>query len=136
MQEFVHDVMLKPTPMQSTKSEIQQTTVFNDGCVVANCMQCGELVEALDPSRCFYCMAIMCWTCWGMTYGSCKGCIKDLERERVRIAAQLAEGEPKPRNGRPKKLSACEYCGCRLGVRVMRRHKPICAKLTPEERMA
>ena len=100
---------------------------------VQTCGQCGNLIEALEPSRCFYCMALLCWKCWDDNLGVCRGCIADLARRNVKIKAELASMH-KSKVGRPKVMVGCPHCGNRFGTRGFRKHKPICAKLTPEER--
>lgn len=97
------------------------------------CAQCGDAVEALEPSRCYYCLAIICWTCWDATMGACHGCVADLARNQRKIKAEL-QAMHKSKVGRPKTLKDCVHCGNRFGARVFRQHKPICAKLTPTER--
>jgi len=109
--------------------------VHADGCVSGTCRQCGDIVEALDPSRCFYCLAILCYGCWDETLGSCRGCIADIARGRRKIKAQI-QAMHKSKVGRPKVGAVCLHCGNRFGARELRRHKPICVKLTAAERTA
>lgn len=104
--------------------------VHNDGVKSANCQQCGDLIESLELTRCFYCAGIICWKCWDDRQGVCRGCYDTAQRWEQRMNTSRQASEHK--TGRPKRLCACPHCHKRFGSRELRKHKPVCAK--PEVR--
>jgi hypothetical protein len=92
------------------------------------CRQCGDVVESLEPSRCFYCSCILCWVCWEKTLGSCIGCTKAAREWSAKMeSARVAAGLHKV--GRPRVQRKCKKCGKFFGARLLREHKPVCGTL-------
>jgi hypothetical protein len=104
----------------------KRVTVWPDGCVSATCQQCGEATESLEPSRCFYCSGIMCWLCWDLRHGICRGCESIAQRYTDKMQAIRAKAAASHKSGRPRKLRACPYCKKRFGARELRHHKVVC----------
>lgn len=107
--------------------DARRVDVYRDGCVVAKCAQCSDVIESLQPTFCFYCMAILCWQCWDKTQGVCAGCLSGIQKKRAEIKAEL-DAMHKSKVGRPTVQSLCKHCGQPFAARVLRKHQPICAK--------
>jgi hypothetical protein len=130
MQESLHSMNSDELQMphaQIGPAQIRQfVQVYEDGCVVARCAQCHDLIETLEPTRCFYCCAILCWKCWDDRQGVCRGCFYTVQAWTKRL--QKAALASMHKSGRPRTLRMCPHCRQKLGARELRRHKPICAK--------
>lgn len=65
----------------------------------------------------------MCWKCWGLQYGQCVKCARQVAETPAVAALRRSMAKVKRPIGRPPVLRGCRKCGEVLAAREKRGHK-------------